>query len=271
MTRQVIPQPGCERFSRTLGAFALGLVLLAAPACDERSPASPSGTTEQPTVKFTSASFRFLADRVDADTLGYIASLVEPERARFMSDLQVDTLPVVSVYVWQDEASFYADMQARAGQVWAGAGGWVPGRYTVSVLARGPTAGTARAIAHEVAHVISMVVNFTIVNRPRWLWETVALYEAREFVNPATLDYMRSGHYPSLADLDAPYGSANTRQVYEVGYVLGQFIVGQWGLDGLVRLIRTNGNLPSALGISASEFESRWHAFLHAEYGLPEV
>jgi hypothetical protein len=266
----VIPQPGRERVARTLGLLALGLALLGAGACSERSPASPSGTNEQPTVKFTSASFRFLADRVDADTLGYMASLVEPDRARFMSDLQVDTLPVVSVYVWQDEASFYADMQARAGQVWAGAGGWVPGRYTVSVLARGPTAGTARAIAHEVAHVISMAVNPTIVNSPRWLWETVALYEARELVNPATLDYMRSGHYPSLADLDVPYGSANTRQVYEVGYVLGQFIVSTWGFEGLVRLIRANGNLLSALGLSPAAFESRWHAFLHAEYGLPE-
>lgn len=254
---------------RALAAAALGLLLSAFAACGDRSPASPSGAPEQPTVKLTSANFRFLADRVDGETLALIAGLLEPERARFMSDLEVDTLPAVSVYVWQDQTSFYADMRARAGQVWTGAGGWVPGRLTVSVLAQGSAAATARAISHEVAHVVSIAVNATIPNNPRWLWETVALYENREIVDPRTLDFMQSGHYPSLADLDVPYGSANTRQVYQVGGVLGQFIVARWGLDGLVRLIRTNGNVPSALGVSVPEFEARWRAFLHAEYGLP--
>ena len=78
---------------------------------------------------------------------------------------------------------------------------------------------------------------------------------------------MRTGHYPSLADLDAVYGAS--RQVYDVGYVLGEFTVQTWGMDGLIRLAQANGDLPGALGVTAAEFESGWHAFLHVKYGLP--
>ncbi len=275
MTGPEIPQRARGRLAQCLAgllALALGIALPGAGGCGKHSPAAPSSHAESPAVKFTSASFRFLADRVDADTLGAIADLLEPERVRFMSDLGVDVLAVVSVWVWQDPASFYADMQARIGQVYPGAGGWVPERLTVSVLATGSSASTARTVSHEVAHVVSIAVNATIPNNPRWLWETVALYENREFVDPTTLEYMRSGRYPSLADLNA--GATPTgipRQIYEVGYVLGQFIVDTWGLDGLIRLIEANGNVPSALGVGAAEFESRWHAFLHSEYGLPVV
>ena len=160
-------------------------------------------------------------------------------------------------------------MQAKAGQVFQGAGGWVPDAHTVSVLARPGTNANlvARAAVHEFAHVVSIGLNATIGNRPRWLWETVALYEAREFVDPTTLDYMRTGQYPSLAELDSPYGVSG--RVYQVGCVLGEYIVQSWGLDGLVRLIQHNGDLAAALGVTTAAFETGWHGFLHDKYGLP--
>jgi hypothetical protein len=50
--------------------------------------------------------------------------------------------------------------------------------------------------------------------------------------------------------------------VYQVGYVLGEFIVGTWGRDGLVRLVRLNGDVERALETAVPAFEARWHAFL---------
>ena len=78
---------------------------------------------------------------------------------------------------------------------------------------------------------------------------------------------MRAGRYPSLADLDADWNLS--RQVYEVGCVLGEYIVHEWGMDGLIRLIQANGNVQAAFGTSVGEFEAGWRAFLHANYGLP--
>ena len=53
--------------------------------------------------------------------------------------------------------------------------------------------------------------------------------------------------------------------------VLGEFIVATWGLDGLVRLVQTNGNVPATLGLSVADFEAQWYAFLKARYGVPSA
>jgi len=246
----------------------LAITYAAGYSCGGSKPSSPSVAGEQPTVKVTTAHFRVLADRAATEVQATIAEALESNYSRITSDLRVDTLAVTSVWVWQDSTAFYADMGSR-GQVYYGATGYVRDGHAVSLLAApGAAAGTvARAAVHEFAHVVSMAVNARIPNNPRWLWETVALYENREFVDPTTLDYMRSGSYPSLADLDAAYNVSG--RVYQVGYVLGEFIVQRWGQDGLVRLIQSNGDLPVALGVTTPEFESAWHAFLHEKYGLP--
>lgn len=244
------------------GAAALTVCLLAVHSCGGDAPGSPSAF-EHPAVRVTTAHFRVLADRADSTLLGSIADALESNYQRIMSDLHVTDLPVVSVWVWQDSASFYADMQSR-GLLSAGATGYVLGANALSILARPQS---VRSAVHEFAHVVSIGVNPRIPNNPRWLWETVALYENREFIDPSTIEYMRAGRYPSLADLDAPYSAG--RQVYDVGYVLGEFIVETWGLDGLVRLVQANGDVRATFGVTTEQFESAWHLFLNRKYALP--
>jgi len=208
-----------------------------------------------------------LADRVGTDLINGVIEALESNYPRFTADLRTGDLSATSVWLWQDEDSFYADMASR-GSVYR-SGGYVRDAHTIELLAlpTAPSAGIARAAVHEFAHVVSMAVNPSIANNPRWLWETVAVYENGELIDPRTLDYMRAGRYPSLADLNADWNVSH--QVYQVGGVLGEYIVRQWGMDGLVRLIRTNGGVQAALGVSVAEFEAGWRAFLQAEYGLP--
>jgi hypothetical protein len=92
----------------------------------------------------------------------------------------------------------------------------------------------------------------------------VALYENGDFVDPRTLAYLRAGNYPTLAQLTADYSA--TVRVYEVGYLLGEFIVASWGRDGLIRLIQSNGDLPRVCGVTAQEFEQRWASFVRGKY-----
>jgi hypothetical protein len=251
--------------SRAVAAVVLGW-LLAAPGCGE-GPVSPSASQEQPTLKLSSAHFRVMADRVGFDVINAITQALEFDYPRFTADLRVGDLPVTSVWLWQDEDSFYADMASR-GSVYR-SGGYVRDAHAIALLEL-PNASLSqitRAAVHEFAHVVSMAVNPSIANNPRWLWETVAVYENREFVDPTTLDYMRAGRYPSLVDLDADWNVSH--QVYQVGAVLAEYIVHEWGMDGLLRLIRTNGNVPEALRVSVPEFEAGWRAYLHQKYGLP--
>jgi hypothetical protein len=229
------------------------------------SPSSASAThEEQLTLKLTTTHFRVLADRAALATLQAIADSLEAAYPRVTADLGTGDLPVVSASVWQDQASFYETMRRNLGQVYTGATGYVTGPQGVALLANASVASSA---SHEFAHVVSLAVNPTIGNNPRWLWETVALYENRDFVDPSTLGYLQAGHYPTIAALDADYNTS--RQIYEVGCVLGEFIVATWGVEGLVRLVRANGQIPSALGLGVREFEQQWCAFLQAKYRTP--
>jgi len=257
-----------KRAVSRVAALALLCALLAAASTCGGTPSSPSASREQLTVKLTTAHFEVRADRASSDLLTYAAGQLEANYARITSDLRVDTLARTSVWVWQDSDSFYADMGTR-GQVYYGAGGYVVNGHTVSLLVvpAASAAEFAREAVHEFVHIVSMAVNASIPNNPRWLWETVAQYESGSFVAPTTLEYMRAGRYPSIADLDAAWNTSS--QVYQVGYVLGEFIVARWGQDGLVRLIRLNGDIPGALGVATAELESGWRAFLHEKYGLP--
>jgi len=78
---------------------------------------------------------------------------------------------------------------------------------------------------------------------------------------------MRSGSYPTIAQLNADFDSG--RQVYEVGYVLGDFIATRWGSDAIVRLVQANGDIERVLGIAVGDFERRWYAFLEEKYLTP--
>jgi hypothetical protein len=53
--------------------------------------------------------------------------------------------------------------------------------------------------------------------------------------------------------------------------VLGEFIAANRGLDGLVRLVQTNGNGPATLGLSVADVEAQWNAFLKARCEVPSA
>jgi hypothetical protein len=110
-----------------------------------------------------------------------------------------------------------------------------------------------------------MQVNSSIPNNPRWLWEAVAVYENNEFVDPRTLSYMVSGNYPTLEELNSDYNSGN-HYIYSVGYILLEYINETWGMDKVIELIQTNGNIPLTLGIAVEGFESGWYLFIEEKY-----
>jgi hypothetical protein len=120
------------------------------------------------------------------------------------------------------------------------------------------------SVIHEFIHAASMAVNSRIANNPRWFWETVALYENGELVDPRSLDYVVRGAFPTLQQLNAdPNGGT---QIYQLGYVLGEFIVTRWGRPAFVRLIETNADLPAVLGVSTAEFEAAWQSYVRQRY-----
>ncbi len=242
----------------------LSLVMAFLPACG----GNPGAVAVRPTaretlsLKLQTAHFHLLADRAPSETLRGIADALEANCARIAADLEVaDDLRTTTVEVWTDTEAFYSDMQATIGSRFEGATGYVTGPADVALLV-GPN--PSRTAVHEFSHCVAIRLNASIANNPRWLWETVALYENREFVDPRTVGFLRSGDYPTIAQLDVSYDTGH--QIYQVGYVLGEFIVADWGQSGLARLVRGNGDIERVFGITVAEFERRWHLFLREKY-----
>jgi len=70
--------------------------------------------------------------------------------------------------------------------------------------------------------------------------------------------------FPTLSELDADPNAS--RQVYEVGYLIGEFMVARAARDGSLRLIRANGDVTSVGFASPAAFEEAWKAFVRARY-----
>ena len=117
---------------------------------------------------------------------------------------------------------------------------------------------------HEFAHCVSLKINSTISNNPRWLWESVALYEANLPWDPRMLPYLVNQKPPSLRELNE-FSNPN---IYEVGYYITQFIVEIHGRTALKSLIQNNGNLKDTLNMDDKEFTKQWFAFVKKKYGI---
>lgn len=246
----VAAQAGCPR------AVFICLAAAVTVSCGG-SPTSPAATdAETLELRLTTEHFRLFAGRASVATVQSAADALERQYGRVLADLSVTSLGPITVKIWQDPATYYAALDQYFG-VHYQASGYITGRDELRVLA---VSQLDVNVVHEFCHAVSLFVNPTFANNPRWLWETVALYENGELVQPRTLDYMVRGAYPSLAALNAG------RQVYELGYVIGEFIVTRWGDAGLRDVIRENGNVNAVFGVTPAAFEAEMYAWIRTKY-----
>lgn len=234
--------------------------------CGGSSPAGPSATPAAVFQQHASEHFILQFTSIDLASVADTASRVEAEYARIVGDLQPPPLSRVTVFLYPDFAAMQNAVRGAAGTLPAFARGLVTGAASIHVLSPSlasvwPYADGVRAIVHEFAHCVSLQLNSTIANSPRWLWETVAIFEAGEFVDPRSVTWLSNGP-PTMARLNG----FDSTDIYSVGYVLGEFIVSRWGRDALVMLIRTNGNTAAVTGMNESEFLQSWYDFVRARY-----
>ena len=231
-----------------------------APCCED-GPSSPTtAASEVLVLRVQTEHFRLYGDRIADAVLRDVADRLEANYARVLADLSVAAVQPVSVKVWQDQASWNAAVQAYFGRS-LDTSGYVTGPGEVRVL---NGARVAQNAVHEFCHTVSLYVNPGLPSSSRWLWETVALYENDELVDPRTLDYLVRGNPPTLDQLNADF--AASRQVYEVGYLIGEFVVTRFGRAAFVQLIRANGDTAAVLGLSPQGFQEAWYAYVRERY-----
>ena len=217
----------------------------------------------QPEYNLNDDQFDFiLYDGLTTSQVINVKNALENNYIRITRDLKVKNMPKVTVKIWSDYNNFMKAMEDDIGIRYLGATGYVYGMHELRIFYNGQVAVAA---VHEFAHLVSIRVNSSIANNPRWLWEAVALYENNEFFDPRTLSYMVNGDYPTLEELNVDYNSGNN-YIYSVGYLLIEYVVSTWGMDNVIGLIENNGNIPGLLGITIQEFEYGWYEFVKQRY-----
>jgi hypothetical protein len=242
-----------------LRGFTAALLAAMMIGCGGDRPTMPTAIGETLEPRLHTEHFRILAGATPASELRAAADRLELEYARIVTGLGVDRLPEITVRVWQDPAAYF-DVLTRHFGVRYEASGYITGPTELRMLA-GPRLATTAV--HEFVHAATLSLNPSFANNPRWLWETVALYENGEFVDPRTLPYLAGGAFPTLQQLNVDPNAG--RQIYELGYLLGEYIISTYGRPGYLQLILSNGDL-SVLGVSQSEFESGWRSFVRRRY-----
>ena len=216
-----------------------------------------------PDYELDGEHFNFvLYDGIEVVNILGISEELKKNYTRIINDLQIKSMPKITVKIWSDYNNFLIAMEDDIGIRYTGATGYVFGMNEIRIIFNN---NSKVAAVHEFAHLVTMQINSSIPNNPRWLWESVALYENNEFVNPNTLLYMISGNYPSLNELNTEYNSSN-HYIYDVGYVILEYILQSRGMDGVIGLVQNNGDLEKLFGITVQEFESGWYEFVENKY-----
>jgi hypothetical protein len=242
-----------------LRGFTAGLLAATMIGCGDR-PTTPTAIAETLEPRLLTEHFRIFAGTTPASELRAAADRLEGEYPRIVSGFGLGGLPEITVRVWQDSATYF-DVLTRHFGVRYEAVGYITGPSELRMLAGPQLATTA---VHEFVHAAALSLNPSFANNPRWLWETVALFENGEFVDPRSLPYLVSGAFPTLQQLNADPNAG--RQIYELGYVLGEFIVANYGRRSYLQLILSNGDLTAVLGVSPEEFEAGWRSFVRRRY-----
>lgn len=111
---------------------------------------------------------------------------------------------------------------------------------------------------HEFVHLVTVYVDDRIGNNPRWLWESIALYEVGHIFDPK----VNAG---SLENIRRPFADLEQdARLYLIGGAITDFVVRRWGDSAVRQLIETQGDTKAVLGLPQAAFEEAFWDSLNA-------
>jgi hypothetical protein len=211
-------------------------------------------------LRKTTEHFIFFYSEVDSDDIDALASRLETDYVKIVSDLKVANLPNTSVRIYSDLQSFHRGINFpdAPANILATAFGKNDFRMVSPKTAGADSLFIYKGMSHEFTHCVHLNIDYS-PNNPRWLWEGVAMYEADWFLDPKELSYITSKKFPRLASL-------GNGMEYELGFVIIEAIRELWGFDTVIGLIKTRGDSNKVLQLSEKEFEKEIFSHIYSKY-----
>lgn len=213
------------------------------------------------TRKKTTNHFTLLFSDGDKTTADTIAGKLESKYQKIMTDLNVKTLPMITVRIYPTAESFHDGINFTNAppNILATAFGKADARM-VSPHAVSAEEGAmlTHHIVHEFVHCVHLNIDYA-PNNPRWLWEGLAMYESGWFIDPAGIDVIKNKAFPPLMAL-------NNGLEYELGYVILEAVHDLWGPDTVIDLVKKRGDTNASLHIGQEEFDKRVYDQIYRKY-----
>jgi hypothetical protein len=248
--------------AKLLAVFAISLLF----GCSRQESDGITNTNQE--LEYTAEHFKFHLTEFDHANIASIAQYLENNYSRVTADLSASNLPVINIQFYSNQSTLHQTLNFPNSPAWLV--GAATARDQIHMMSpNAPNLNRAfdemlAIMVHEFTHCVTLNLAPNSGNNPRWLWEGVALYEAGQFVHPNCIAYLVNGNPPTLAGLNANW-QTNT-QLYDVGYLLIEYIVATWGKEKLANLIIALGDIQAVLGISVAAFESGWYEFVRVKY-----
>ena len=217
---------------------------------------------------FNTEHFIFFYAKPDERKIKEMADSVEGSYARIVGDLRCQGMRKVTIHFYPSQVALWAAIKPWNPKPSAWTTGTTLGDSVIDIISPNAPGQNymemLRSTIHEFAHCVSRHINFKIVNNPRWLWESIAIYESGQVVDPKTLPYLVNHHPPSLKQLN----DWSDTSIYDVGYFICQYLVETNGSGILNTLIKNNGEIQGSLHVADDAFTERWFAFVRRKYGF---
>lgn len=140
----------------------------------------------------------------------------------------------------------------------------------VSPLNPGP-AHTYKSVLKSTVHLFTnLMVKEVNPTAPKWLYQGLGGYEAglmtRDYIRDSIRGAVERDDVPTFEDLEDDSWDFERKKGFQFAYTLAEYILREFGEEGLNRLVRKPADFQDALRCSEPEFRSRWIAFLKVHY-----
>lgn len=215
---------------------------------------------------YCSDHFEIYYDDTNTNNKMYAVSIskeLENNYDRILNFFEVKTenIPIVKINLYPQYEQFrqailkeiYFDVNDMGGTT-----GYALGPNKIYIMYENQKDISITAI-HEFVHCVTY--NFAPEkNLPSWLFEGIAMYLSQEndYYKDKCTEFIEDGLPP-----DYKLNDYFNRYIY--GYSLVEYVINEYGKEGLLELVSSNGNIEEVLHISQADFNEGWRKFIESK------
>lgn len=241
---------------------------------------------------YTTEHFTLIYEGLPVSDAEYVGDALERERARIIDDFGVTNVPHIVVYLYSEGNKEFVDRYQGPVEV-SDVGGFVNNnslavmyvqwvtednsgqRFLDLVATRSYVSAQAK---HEFTHIVThellyekALADGLVTSRahweircryggvdcrtPAWFSEAIAQYEAKLWGSGKDLAL-----YKDRADTFDPTTLTGKDQ-YTYGRLIAEYVVNEWGVEGLRSMVLHDANIEEALGVSSDTFNAGFRAY----------